>query len=122
MSSTIQIHKLDEANLRFASEDSGALMELHQHFTFYAEGYKWMPAFKNKLWDGRIRLMCGRTGTLPYGLLLNALTFLRKLNYHIELDRDIMEAAPEDKEHLYEYAKALDLRSKGKTIEPRDYQ
>ena len=120
--SIIQIHKLDEAFLRFASEDSGALMELYQHFTFYAEGYKFMPAYKNKMWDGKIRLFNGRTGTLPYGLLTHALNFLHKLDYKIELDRDIMEAAPEDKDHLYEYAKALDLRSKGQVISPRDYQ
>ena len=74
------------------------------------------------MWDGKIRFFNGRTGTLPYGLLLNALTFLRKLDYKIELDRDIIEAAPENKEHLYEFAKSLDIRSKGETIIPRDYQ
>lgn len=34
--STVQIHKLNEATLRIVSEDSGALMEIHEHFTFYA--------------------------------------------------------------------------------------
>ena len=32
--STVQIHKLNEATLRIVSEDSGALRELWEHFTF----------------------------------------------------------------------------------------
>lgn len=120
--STVQIHKLNEATLRIVSEDSGALRELWEHFTFEVEGARFMPMVRQKLWDGKVHLLDGRTGTLPYGLLLNALTFLRKLDYKIELDRDIIEAAPENKEHLYEFAKSLDIRSKGETIIPRDYQ
>lgn len=36
--------------------DPGIEMELADHFCFYVPGYKFMPAYKNKMWDGKIRL------------------------------------------------------------------
>ena len=52
----IRVRKKNEAHLVIDSEDSGILMELSEAFTFYAEGYKFTPAYKNKWWDGKIRL------------------------------------------------------------------
>ena len=42
-------YKKDESKVLLRSEDSGILMELGEYFTFYAEGYKFMPAYRNKL-------------------------------------------------------------------------
>jgi len=36
--------------------DPGIEMELSDHFCFYVPGYKFMPAYKNKMWDGKIRI------------------------------------------------------------------
>ena len=52
-----QVRKIDEVSLRITSpDDSGSIRELAEHFTFYAEGYKFMPSYRNKMWDGKIRL------------------------------------------------------------------
>ncbi len=61
-----QVHKVDEVSLRVTSpDDSGSIRELAEHFTFFAEGYKFMPAYRNKVWDGKIRLFNIRDQTLP---------------------------------------------------------
>lgn len=44
----IFIRKKNEAKLYITSEDSGIIRELQENFTFFADGYKWMPSFKNK--------------------------------------------------------------------------
>ena len=54
----IGITKIDETSLRIVSNDSGILMELSEHFTFYAEGYKFMPLYRNKMWDGKVLVAC----------------------------------------------------------------
>ena len=65
----INARKKDEAKVILESDDSGILMELSEYFTFYAEGYRFMPAYRNKMWDGKIRLYDSRSQTIPYCLL-----------------------------------------------------
>ena len=36
--------------------DPNVQRELSEFFTFYVPGYKFMPAFRNRMWDGKIRL------------------------------------------------------------------
>ena len=43
-------------------------MELSEFFTFYVPGYKFMPAFRNRMWDGKIRLFSEQTGKIYVGL------------------------------------------------------
>ncbi len=84
-----QVHKKDEVSLKVLSDDSGALRELSEHFTFFAEGYKFMPAYRNKVWDGKIRLFNMRDQTLPYGLLEQLIRFSEERNYQVELPSEI---------------------------------
>lgn len=69
----IKVSKLNEAKLIIDSDDSGILRELYEYYTFYADGYKFMPAYRNKFWDGKIRLFDLRTQQLPYGLFVKTL-------------------------------------------------
>ena len=46
------LYKQNEAFLKFDCEKSVA-QELADYFTFFVPGYQFMPAYKNKLWDGR---------------------------------------------------------------------
>ena len=43
--------------------------EISEFFTFYVPGYKFMPAFRNRMWDGKIRLFSKQTGQIYVGLL-----------------------------------------------------
>ena len=118
----IGITKVDETSLRIVSNDSGILMELSEHFTFFAEGYKFMPLYRNKLWDGKVRLYDSRTGRLPYGLLFEVLKFANSHNYTYELHPSITERDVPTSQSLLEYASGLHITSGGAPITPRDYQ
>ena len=67
--SDIVITKNDEVDIIVKSNDSGIVMELSEFFTFYVPGYKFVPSYRNKLWDGKIRLYDTRNYSLPSGLL-----------------------------------------------------
>lgn len=117
----LKIKKINEATLQLASNDSGILMELSEHFTFYAEGYKFMPAFKNKMWDGKVRLLNMRNHTIAYGLLGEIVSFCSSRNYKIDFDANLKTKSP-SKESLKRFIENLKLSTRGKKISLRDYQ
>ena len=120
--SQLRIHKIDESSLRVVSDDSGILMELSEHFTFYAEGYKFMPLYRNKMWDGKVRLYDSRTCKLPYGLLFEVLKFANSRQYSVTLDEALTSRVPPTVEELHDFAKDLKIMGGDKQITPRDYQ
>lgn len=80
---TIRVRKLDHANLHVDCE-SGIAQELNEFFSFFVPGYRFMPAYKSRLWDGKIRLYNKRSGELPVGLIHHLVQFSRTRGYMIE--------------------------------------
>ena len=56
-------------------------MELSDHFTFDVEGAKFMPQYRNKYWDGKIRLFSTSNGQIYVGLLDKIIAFCKKHDY-----------------------------------------
>ena len=96
-------------------------MELSEYFTFYAEGYKFMTTYRNKMWDGKIRLYDSRSQTIPYGLLKRVAEFCYERGYELEVD-DSLKHVVEEKDALKDFIDKLSITIKGKPINPRDYQ
>ena len=117
----ISASKKDEAKVILRSDDSGVLMELGEYFTFYAEGYKFMPAYRNKMWDGKIRLYDSRSQTIPYGLMKRVAEFCYERGYKLNVD-DSLKHEIDEKDILKEFIDKLPISIKGKMINPRDYQ
>ena len=46
----IQIDKKNEVYMLVQSEP-GVEQEISEYFTFFVPGYRFMPSFKNKMWD-----------------------------------------------------------------------
>jgi superfamily II DNA or RNA helicase len=82
---TIRVRKLSHANL-WINCDSGTAQEINEFFSFYVPGYKFMPAYRNRLWDGKIRLFNIMTGELPAGLIYHLKEFARDRQYLIETE------------------------------------
>jgi len=66
--------------------DLGILQELSDFFTFYVEGYKHMPRYRAGVWDGKIRLLDMRFGTLPAGLTPELVEYSSKLGYSVSFN------------------------------------
>jgi superfamily II DNA or RNA helicase len=122
----VRIRKLDNVKLAIQCE-AGISRELSDYFSFFANNYKFMPAYKNKQWDGRIKLYNKVSGTLPVGLYAYLLKFCKDRNYKVELVENEQIGYPEDKnaidpDDLYEFIQGLNLHSRGNPIQVRDYQ
>lgn len=117
---TISVWKLNHSDLQVYCESSTAY-ELNEFFSFYVPGYKFMPAYRNKIWDGKIRLFNIRNQVLPGGLYYHLVEFAKERGYEIRTDEseygrpdDVQDINPED---LMAFIKRLNL-----PFEIRDYQ
>lgn len=79
----IRVWKLNHATLGVYCE-SGTSAELNEYFSFYVPGYKFMPAYRNRVWDGKIRLYNQRSCSLPAGLFYHLLKFAEQRGYEVE--------------------------------------
>lgn len=111
----VEITKVNETYIRIKC-DPGIAYELSEYFTFEVPGAKFMPAVRNKVWDGKIRLFNALTGYLYAGLLAYVEEFCQKREYQVELKSDFSA----DEFSLVEAKKFLS--SIDLTLEPRDYQ
>ena len=120
----IRIRKKNHAFIHVDCEPSVA-NELCDFFTFFVPGYKFMPAYKNKMWDGKIRLFDTRTKELYAGLFAYVEEFANAegRDYRIELEHDNYYGLPKtDTPVDMSFMKDLTLTAAGKPIEARDYQ
>jgi superfamily II DNA or RNA helicase len=116
MTEVITVHPLNAVHMRIEAE-SGTKMELQQYFSFRPEGYQWTPAYKNKIWDGYIRLFQPMKPTLYVGLMGYLKKFCSDRDYQLNVEGDLYteENVPDD--YGYEIAEEINCKFK-----PRDYQ
>jgi len=113
----IKVKKKDEVYLK-VDTDLSTDQEICDFFTFEVPGAKFMPLYRNKMWDGKARLYSMYTKELYVGLLPYLKEFADTLEYDIEIDvPSISEDIDIDK-----FTEELRLQSNGKQIEARDYQ
>lgn len=116
MSEQVYIEKIDEVYIKIKAEAS-TKMELSEHFTFLVPGYKFMPAYRNKVWDGKIRIFNAFTGLVYAGLLSHVIKFCEERKYDIKLDDKLLEYTKYPEDFGYQLAKNFNS-----TYVPRDYQ
>ena len=116
MSVDLILHKKDEAFIRFEC-DRNIAQELSDYFTFYVPGYQFVPAYKNRLWDGKIRLADLRTFSIYHGLVPYIEKFCKERDYKLEIDPTVNATDNLSLVEAENFAKSLKLPH-----EVRDYQ
>jgi len=113
----IEISRFDETYNKITCEP-GVGFELNEFFTFEVPGAKFMPAVRNKVWDGKIRLYNVMTGLLYGGLNAYVKEFADKRNYTLVYTSDFSA----DEFSLKEANDFVDSLNIPKKYERRDYQ
>ena len=115
---TLYIKKINETYIELASDEQYILQELSDYYSFYADGFKFSPAFRNHVWDGKIRLVNLWNQTTLVGLIPSIIKFCADRNYEfVDQTPDYLEQQSDSLEHYDEFIKSLNLE-----FEPRDYQ
>lgn len=116
----VTVHKINEVFIKIET-DSSTLMEISDYFTFFVPGYQFMPTYKNKFWDGKIRLVNNLTCSTYAGLARYVEHFCKKRGYAFEYAYDNSDVNFSVQEAM-EFFQSLDLKRKGKPITPFDHQ
>lgn len=111
----MRVEKYSEVYSKIVCE-SDVAQELSEYFTFFVPGYKFMPAYKNRMWDGKIRLFNTATRLLYAGLLKHIELFCKERDYELEISDDYNQT-----EFSVVEAQQF-IASLGMPISPRDYQ
>jgi superfamily II DNA or RNA helicase len=110
----ITIHPKDEAYIKIECE-RGTAMELSDYFTFAVPNAKFMPAVKNKMWDGKIRLFNIASQTLYKGLLKQVERFCEEREYELVIEGGVLDTNDISTPELEEFLNQAKYK-------PRDYQ
>ncbi len=117
MAEVITVEQLDAINLKVTA-DPGIRQEIQQFFSFRPSGYQFNPSFRNKIWDGYIRLYSPMRPTLLVGLMKKLIIFAEDRGYDINAPDHLIhgeDGIPDD----YGITLAKEVNCK---FVPRDYQ
>ena len=85
-------------------------------------GAKFMPTFRNRVWDGKIRLFSQQTGKIYVGLLPYIKEFCDRNDVEYTSETDVEDDRDIDCTIAKDYITSLKPMSKGKRLSIRDYQ
>lgn len=97
--------------------DASVAMELKDYFTFKVPGYRFMPAYRNKVWSGDIHLFNPMSRRLYTGLIPYIQKFCESRDYKVVFDKNVDGFASIDENTVVEFIQNLNLPFK-----PRGYQ
>ena len=109
------VDKIDEVYLKVEA-DADMRRELGEYFTFEVPGFKFMPQFRNRVWDGKIRLFSYATGKIYTGLYPYIINWCNENGVQV-VDGTKIKDTKVDVSKVDEFIKALKI-----PMEVRDYQ
>lgn len=117
MADKLSIYNVDEV---YVSVDcpEGVSYELREYFTFQVPGYQFTPQYRNKLWDGKIRLWDTRTRRIYRGLVPYIIKFCEEREYEWEYDNEVYD----EEFSLSEAEQFIEKLNLPENYKPRDYQ
>lgn len=118
----ITIQKKNEVYLKIEAEQH-VHKELSEIFSFEVPGAKFMPQYKSRIWDGKIRLYSPGTGEIYAGLFDYVCEYLNERGYEYCVQNNKFYGAPNDtEEYVTPEGVASFIRSLGLPFKIRDYQ
>ena len=114
----LTIFKVNEVYAKIECEKHIA-KEVSEYFTFFVPGYTFVPAYRNKIWDGKIRFFDSRNSQIYMGLIGNVEEFCQERDYtftHNFVDDDYPLY------HAKKFIGDLQIHARGEPIEVREHQ
>ncbi len=115
--SKVTVEKINEVFMKVNCDD-GLARDLYDFFSFTVPNAKFMPSYKKKFWDGKVRLFSIKTNQIYVGLLPYVDEFCRERGYDFEGITDVIGEKTDVKFDLKKYF----MKEYKLPFEPRDYQ
>ena len=117
----IIIKKKNEVYITVKAEPA-ICQELSDLFTFDVPGAKFMPQYRNKHWDGKIRLFSPATGEVYVGLVDKIASWAKKSEYSLEFEDNEFYGSPFEENEMISREGVREYMTKISKYKPRDYQ
>ena len=118
----MRISKKNEVYLKLEDLQPSEQQELAEYFTFEVPGAKFMPMYRNRIWDGKIRLFSPASGEIYVGLLDYVKDYCDNNNISYILEENVDDTRDVVGSVVRGFVRSLKPKSKGKTLKIRDYQ
>ena len=119
--SDLTITKKNEVFLKIVTEPHVA-HELSDQFTFEIPGAKYMPQYRKRHWDGKIRLFNLQTGEIYVGLLDKVVSFCKHHKYDYKFEDSKYFGTPFEVNEMISLEGVKDYMNAISKTPPRDYQ
>jgi len=119
--SDLVIKKVNEAYIKIDCEKHIS-KELSEYFQFYVPGYQFVPAFRNKIWDGKVRLYNLQNSQIYYGLISYIEQFCESRNYTYECENNLDTEDEYSEYHAKKFISKINPHARGEPIEVREHQ
>lgn len=117
----IIVHHVDTVNARIDAEGK-VLSRISDAFTFDVPNARFTPAFKHRMWDGKIRIFNTHTRLLPIGLLDHLATLAAEEGHSVHMDERFRREEVIDEDAAREFMEGLEVTAHGTAIKPHDHQ
>ena len=118
---TLIISKKNDVYVKVDTEPNIA-RELVDFFTFEVPGARFMPTYKSRVWDGKIRLYNQMSGEIYFGLVPYVEEFAKRNDISIEYGEGVKNEGEHRDAVLGGFVRRVSPKSKGKSLQIRDYQ
>ncbi|MDC0889127.1 DEAD/DEAH box helicase family protein [bacterium] len=118
---TIRVRLLNHSYMAIESNASQE-QELREHFSFFVPGYRYMPAFKRKVWDGRVKLYNMVTKQMNVGLYHHLRKFCGDRFYPLQIVDNTKYGIPSQTNNVDHQSLIKTMKDWKMPFELRDYQ
>jgi superfamily II DNA or RNA helicase len=116
------ISKKNEVYLKLENVEASTSAELNDFFCFEVPGFKYMPAYKSGMWDGKIHLYNTMNGEIYMGLLPYIEEYLNNSGENYEIEDGIVNGRSLSRDVVQGFIRGLRPTLNGNRIRVRDYQ
>lgn len=111
----------DQTKYKIDCEES-VKRELRSYFSFKVPGAEYMPLYRSRVWDGKIKLYEINSSTLPRGLKSYLQKFCEERNYYVVFDEKDNKSLPLTDIQFDEFFDSLKVTVKKNPVKAHDHQ
>jgi Type III restriction enzyme, res subunit len=120
--SVIRVSNHNSVHVKLSCE-AGVAREIQEFFTFDVPGARFMPSFRNKMWDGKLRLFSPFNPILYAGLLSHLAEFSQGREYTLEVASELIDKGEKfNKDEVSVFISSLDITASGRSVTAYDHQ
>ena len=116
----LDVESIDEVRY-YVKTEKGLKQELRDYFSFMVPGAQYMPLYKKRIWDGKVRLYDILSSTLPRGLKTYLQKFCKDRGYGLNI-KETQNPLCVTEDQLQDFYESLKVSVRKQPVKMHDHQ